>query len=64
MFEIIHRDEVIKTLQAELDRKTEIENQAIRLISECRFQEATELLHSLDDSIVKDEWDAIMRKEE
>lgn len=49
MFEIIHRDEAIKALQAELARKTEIENQAIRLISECKFQEANDLLHSLND---------------
>lgn len=52
--------EAVKALQAELDHRTEVENRAIQLISECRFQEADDLLHSLDDSIVKDEWDAIM----
>ena len=56
--------EAVNALQAEPDHKTEIENQAIRLISECKFQEADNLFHSLNDSIVKDEWNAIIRKEE
>lgn len=51
----------VKALQAETDHRTEVENQAIQLISECRFQEADDLFHSLDDSIVKDEWDAIIQ---
>ena len=51
--------ESVKVLQAELDHRTEVENRAIQLISECRFQEATELLKTLDDSAVKDEWEAL-----
>lgn len=53
------KTESVKALQAELDHRTEVENQAIQLISECRFQEADDLLRSLNDSIVKDEWGVI-----
>lgn len=34
----------IKKLQEELDHRTKIENEAIRLIEECRLEEAIELL--------------------
>lgn len=40
----------IAALQSELDRRTEVEGQASRLISECRFSEAVELLNSLSSS--------------
>lgn len=50
----------VKALQAETDHRTEVENQAIQLISECRFREANDLLESLDDSIVRDEWNEII----
>lgn len=35
----------VKALQAELDSRTEAENEAIRLISECRFDEARKILN-------------------
>lgn len=56
--------ESVKALQAELDHRTEVENQAIQLISEGRFQEGDDLLNTLDDSIVKDEWKMLTKKEE
>ena len=37
------KTESVKALQAELDHRTEVENRAIQLISECRFQEADNL---------------------
>ena len=40
----------IRDLQAELDRRSETEGQASRLISECRFKEAMELLNTLGGS--------------
>lgn len=58
------RVESVKALQAELDHRTEVENQAIQLISEGRFQEGDDLLNTLDDSIVKDEWKMLTKKEE
>ena len=36
----------VKRLQSELDRRTNIENKAIDLISQCRFEEAIEILES------------------
>ena len=38
--------EELKRMQMELDRRTAIEDEAIRLISECRFREADRLLDS------------------
>lgn len=38
----------IKRLQAELDRRTEVEQEAEKLICQCRFKEAMELLATLD----------------
>lgn len=52
--------EAVKALQAELDHRTEVENRAIQPISECRFREADDLLNTLDDSAVKDEWEALI----
>lgn len=37
----------ISAMQAELDRRTIIENEAILLISKCRFLEAMELLETI-----------------
>lgn len=37
-------------MQAELDHRTEVEQQAIALISRCRFKEAVELLDTLSGS--------------
>lgn len=39
----------LEALQAIIDRRTEIENQAIVLISQCRFEEAMQLLDTLPD---------------
>ena len=39
----------MKEFQAELDRRTQVEEQAMALIAECKFQEANELLNSLND---------------
>lgn len=36
----------VKALQAELDRRTTAENEAIQLISECKFEEAREIFDS------------------
>ena len=36
----------VKRLQAELEQRTIIENKAIELISQCKFQEAIEILES------------------
>lgn len=37
----------IKKLQEEIDHRAEIENEAIKLISECKFKEAIELLATI-----------------
>lgn len=37
----------VSAMQAELDRRTIIENEAILLISKCRFLEAMELLEAI-----------------
>ena len=37
----------VSAMQAELDRRTIIENEAILLISKCRFLEAMELLATI-----------------
>lgn len=39
----------IKQLQAELDHRTKIEQEAEKLICQCRFEEAIALLATLDD---------------
>lgn len=47
------RMDLTKKLQEELDRRTKVEEEAIQLISECKFEEANILLRSIDDSIVR-----------
>lgn len=47
--------EEIKALQAELDRRTRVEKEALELIGQCRFEEAKKLLSSLDDKKVLEE---------
>lgn len=39
--------EEIKAIQAELDRRTRVEKEALELISQCRFEEAKGLLEAL-----------------
>ena len=54
MKKIDKKTELLKKLQTELDRRTQVENEAIRLISGGECGKAAELLKSLDDQIVKD----------
>ena len=37
----------VREMQKEIDHRTEIENEAIKLISECKFKEAIELLATI-----------------
>lgn len=46
--------EKIKDLQSEIDHRTEIEMQAEKLICEGKFEEARELLNSLNDELVRE----------
>ena len=48
------RIDLVKKLQKEMNRRTEIENVAVQLISEGKCEEATALLSSLDDNVVKE----------
>lgn len=45
---------LIKKMQAEIDRRTELEEEAIELMSNGEFEKATDLLKSIDDGIVKE----------
>ncbi|WP_418963383.1 hypothetical protein, partial [Butyribacter intestini] len=45
--------ENIKALQAELDRRTAVEKLAEKMIIDGKFEEAKELLDTLDDDKVK-----------
>ena len=40
------KEDEVKQLQEELDQRTYIENKAIDLISQCKFQEAIDILES------------------
>ncbi len=39
--------EEVKRLQAEMDHRHQVEDEAIRLISECRFEEAMAILNTI-----------------
>lgn len=54
----------LEALQSILDRRTEIENEAIALISECRFEEAMQLLDTLPDPELPDEEPALVQEED
>lgn len=41
------RIEEVKRLQVEMDHRQQIENEAVRLISECRFEEAIKILETI-----------------
>lgn len=59
--------ELIKRQQAEIDRRNEVEEQATKLICEGRYTEATELLETLDDNVLKElqaEFEAIEETKE
>lgn len=46
--------ELIKKIQRETDRRTQVENEAIRLIENCEFEKARRLLETINDDIVKE----------
>ncbi len=46
--------EQLRNVQEELDRRTQVEEAAVRLMAECRFDEATAMLDTLDDTVLKD----------
>lgn len=58
----------LKALQAILDRRTEIENEAIALISECKFEEAMQLLDTIPEPFesqeLPDEEPALVQEED
>ncbi len=41
------RIEEIEQLQAEIDHRHQVEDEAVRLISECRFEEAVKILKTI-----------------
>ena len=53
MNKIDKRLELLKKLQAEMDRRTQVEEEVYRLISNCEFVKANDLLKTLDDEIIK-----------
>ncbi len=53
MNRIDKRLELLKKLQAEMDHRTQIEEEAYRLISNCEFAKANDLLKTLDDEIIR-----------
>lgn len=48
------KEGLVKRLQQESDRRTAMELEAIRLITEGKYKEANNVLKSLDDSTVLD----------
>lgn len=44
--------EELREMQEELDYRTQVEKKAVRLISECRFDEAVAILDTLDDAVL------------
>ena len=54
MKKIDKKTELLKKLQVEQDRRTQVENEADRLICNEEYEKAAELLESLDDQIVRD----------
>lgn len=47
MDKIDQKIEEIKALQAELDRRTSVEEEALELIGQCKFEEAKKLLDGI-----------------
>ena len=54
MKKIDRKVELLKKLQTEIDRRTQVKNEVISLISGGEHEKARELLESLDDQIAKD----------
>lgn len=48
----IRKEELIKKLQQESDRRTAMEQEAIQLISEGKYEEANNILKSIDNRII------------
>lgn len=48
------KEELVKRLQQESDRRTAMELEAIHMITEGKYKEANNVLKSLDDSTVLD----------
>ncbi len=47
MKKIDRKIEEIRNMQEELDHRTQVEEEAVRLISECKFEEAIALLDTI-----------------
>lgn len=54
MKKIDKKTELIKRLQAERDRRTQLENKAITMIENRELERAIELLHTIDDAVIRD----------
>ena len=46
--------EELRNVQEELDHRTQVEEEAVRLMAECRFDEANALLDTLDDAALRE----------
>lgn len=55
MKKIDRKIEEIRRMQEELDHRTQVEEEAVRLIPEYRFEEAIALLDTLDDALLQQE---------
>lgn len=53
MDRIDKRIDLMQKLQEEMDHRTRVEEEAIRLIGECEFEKANALLKSLDDELLR-----------
>lgn len=47
------RSDLMSKLQQELERRTKVEEEAIRLIGECEFEKAMVLLNDLDNEVIR-----------
>lgn len=54
MKKIDQSTELIKRLQEESDRRTQLENEAIFMIENCEFEKAIALLQTIDDAVIRD----------
>ncbi len=54
MKKIDKKAELIKRLQAERDRRTQLENRAVTMIENNELEKAIELIHMIDDTVIRD----------
>lgn len=54
MKKIDKKAELIKRLQAERDRRTQLENRAVTMIGNNELEKAIELIHTIDDTVIRD----------